>query len=77
MSEGGRSIRRIEPRHPRLSRYLDFWFLVIIGFPLMVLTLILVEVAFAAIYVLGIARKAKKSIKRFITKNHKNEQAKP
>ena len=70
-------IRRIEPKYPRLSRYLDFWFLFIIGFPVMVLTLVAVEVAFGIIYVLGFARRAKKKIKRLINKNHKNEQAKP
>jgi hypothetical protein len=76
MLEGGRTIRRTEPKYPRLSRYLDFWFLLIIGLPLMVLTLIIVEVAFGVVYVLGFARRVKKRVNSFINKNHKNEQAK-
>jgi uncharacterized ion transporter superfamily protein YfcC len=42
----------------------------------MVLTLIIVEVAFGVVYVLGFARRVKKRVNSFINKNHKNEQAK-
>lgn len=65
-------IQRRPDRFPMLRRAFDLCVLLLVGVPMALLLLLIVEVAFAAICVLGFIRRMKKKLKKTI----KNEQAK-